>query len=63
MCYWSDLILDPQAQTPLSRLYGGAHDAVHPPARRSVLAAALPAIPYMRANLSLKRTRLAEATR
>lgn len=62
VCYWSDLILDRNAvelcpgcsaarMTECIRPHGGA-----------VWPLALPAIPYMRANLALKRRRLSEAT-
>jgi glycosyltransferase involved in cell wall biosynthesis len=61
VCYWSDLIHDPQAQglcpgctaarmTQCIRPHGGA-----------LWPLGLPAIPYMRANLSLKRASLAAA--
>ena len=61
VCYWSDLIHDREVGTLCPGCSTtGMTQCVRPHAGRA-WPLALPAIPYMRANLALKRTRLSEA--
>jgi glycosyltransferase involved in cell wall biosynthesis len=61
VCYWSDLILDPQAQELCPGCTAGRMTQCVRPHGGALWPLALPAIPYMRANLSLKRASLAAA--
>ena len=62
VCYWSDLIIDPDSETlcPACTVSNMTH-CVRPRAR-AAWPLALPMIPYMRANLSRKRSGLAGAS-
>ena len=62
VCYWSDLILDREADTLCPGCSAGRMTQCIKPHAGAFWPLALPAIPYMRANLALKRTRLAEAS-
>jgi len=61
VCYWSDLILDPQAQGLCPGCTAGRMTQCIRPHGGALWPLGLPAIPYMRANLSLKRASLAAA--
>ena len=61
VCYWSDLIYDREADTLCPACSARRMTECVRPHGGALWPLALPAIPYMRANLSLKRRRLAEA--
>jgi glycosyltransferase involved in cell wall biosynthesis len=61
VCYWSDLILDRESSALCPGCSATRMTQCVRPHAGSAWPLALPAIPYMRANLSLKQRRLAEA--
>jgi glycosyltransferase involved in cell wall biosynthesis len=62
VCYWSDLIHDRSAATLCPGCSAGQMTTCLRPHAGAFWPLALPAIPYMRANLALKRRTLAEAS-
>jgi glycogen synthase len=63
VCYWSDLIHDPDAETLCPACSARGMRACVRPRAGSAWPLALPMVPYMRANLSRKQQALAAATR
>ena len=61
VCYWSDLILDPHSDTLCPACSAGRMTECIRPHGGALWPLAIPVIPYMRANLSLKRRSLAAA--
>jgi len=61
VCYWSDLILDPKAEGLCPGCTAGRMTQCIRPHGGALWPLAIPVIPYMRANLSLKRRSLAGA--
>jgi len=61
LCYWADLILDPDATALCPSCTAGHMTRCLRPHAGAVWPLTLPAIPYMRANLNAKRRGLADA--
>jgi glycogen synthase len=61
VCYWSDLIHDFSADTLCPACSAGMMTRCIRPRAGGLWPLALPFVPYMRANLKMKRTRLARA--
>ena len=61
LCYWSDLLVDPERGSVCSGCSASAMTRCIRPRARTVWPAAIPLIPYMRANLRLKQSSLARA--
>jgi glycosyltransferase involved in cell wall biosynthesis len=61
LCYWSDLLADPAAGHVCPGCSASAMTRCLAPRTGRARHVALPAIPYMRANLRLKQTTLADA--
>lgn len=62
VCYWSDLIFDPASPTLCPECSAGMMTRCVRPRAGAAAVAALPLIPYMRANLQAKRRALARAS-
>lgn len=62
LCYWADLILDPEAAGLCPSCTAGHMTRCLRPHAGALWPATLPAIPYMRANLRAKRRGLADAS-
>jgi glycogen synthase len=63
VCYWSDLIHDPAADTLCPACSAGGMRTCLRPRAGAAWPLALPMVPYMRANLARKQDALARATR
>jgi glycogen synthase len=63
VCYWSDLIHDPDSESLCPACSAGAMRTCLRPRAGAAWPVALPMIPYMRANLARKQSALARATR
>ena len=61
VCYWSDLIIDPASDSLCPECTAGNMSRCVRPRAGAAWPLALPMIPYMRANLTRKRTTLAKA--
>ena len=61
LCYWSDLLVDPGSGTVCSGCSASAMTRCVRPRARTLWPAAIPMIPYMRANLRRKQSSLARA--
>lgn len=61
VCYWSDLIIDPEADTLCPECTASNMTRCVRPRAGAAWPLAVPMIPYMRANLLRKRTGLSEA--
>jgi glycogen synthase len=62
LCYWADLILDPDATALCPSCTAGHMTRCLRPHAGALWPLTLPAIPYMRANLNAKRRGLADAS-
>ena len=61
LCYWSDLLVDPESGSVCSGCSASAMTRCVRPRARIAWPAAIPLIPYMRANLRRKQSSLARA--
>ena len=61
LCYWNDLLVDPEKGTPCAGCSASAMTTCVRPRAGYAWPAALPLIPYMRANLHFKQRTLAHA--